>query len=55
MPLLHTPRHSPLMSNALGAALLASLFGAAWVHANWPATRQWIADLAPRGYRLPGR
>jgi dsRNA-specific ribonuclease len=54
LPLLHAARHSPLMSNALGAALVASLFGAAWWHANWSATRQWIADLARARLPLPG-
>jgi hypothetical protein len=55
LPLVHAARHSPLMSNALGAALVASLFGAAWCHANWPATRQWIADLPRARLPLPGR
>jgi hypothetical protein len=42
---------SPLMSNMLGVALVASLFGAAWCHASWPAMRQRLTKLGRT--RLP--
>ena len=51
LPIARAAHDSTLMSNTLGAALVASLFGAAWCHANWPAMQQWLTKLARA--RLP--
>lgn len=51
LSLARAAHDSPLMSNILGLALVASLFVAAGWHANWPAMRQWLIELARA--RLP--
>ena len=55
LPLARAAHDSPLMRNTLGAALVASLFGAAWFHAHWPAMRQWLTKTRLRAAAAPDR